>query len=157
MRYAADWIGPDGQLLHLTSQTLQVFCEHAQTAPQATEAGGILLGTAHQGGGLVITEASVPTWRDGRSRFGFLRSDHWHRYLAQSRWLSSGQSTRYIGEWHTHPEGVPSPSALDLREWRRLASCREDGLPLIAIVVGWTCLTLNTVAADGQLSAFRAI
>ncbi|WP_228761631.1 hypothetical protein [Pseudomonas sp. MPC6] len=36
----------------------------------------------------------------------------------------------------THPEDYPSPSSIDLREWRALAASRIDGRPLLALIVG---------------------
>ncbi|WP_253219630.1 Mov34/MPN/PAD-1 family protein [Pseudomonas sp. B21128] len=39
---------------------------------------------------------------------------------------------RYFGEWHTHPQEVPSPSHIDLDEWETLATSRTDRRPLLA-------------------------
>jgi integrative and conjugative element protein (TIGR02256 family) len=40
----------------------------------------------------------------------------------------------YIGEWHTHPENDPQPSTLDLDEWCKICSRRED--PMVFLIQG---------------------
>ena len=34
-----------------------------------------------------------------------------HKGLAERRWQESKGLVRYVGEWHTYPQDVPSPSA----------------------------------------------
>jgi integrative and conjugative element protein (TIGR02256 family) len=49
-------------------------------------------------------------------------------------WEKSQETMDYLGEWHTHPENNPRPSALDLREWRQISKRR--GEPMMFIIVG---------------------
>jgi integrative and conjugative element protein (TIGR02256 family) len=46
--------------------------------------------------------------------------------MALAEWSNSGETMDYIGEWHTHPESDPRPSALDLDEWRKICHRRND-------------------------------
>ncbi|WP_081409005.1 Mov34/MPN/PAD-1 family protein [Acinetobacter gyllenbergii] len=40
-----------------------------------------------------------------------------------------------MGEWHTHPEDVPSPSPTDINSWRTNLVSNEE---LVLIIVGRT-------------------
>lgn len=78
-----------------------------------TEQGGIVLGKLI-GNKIHILKLSVPTELDSSSRMNFVR----HRLSAQiviehEFYNSNGQIT-YLGEWHTHPEPIPSPSGIDI-------------------------------------------
>ena len=82
------------------------------------ESGGVLLGEV-AGGTLLVTDISLPTDRDRRSRHGFVR----HRTSAQASvdraHIESGGRWTYLGEWHTHPASVAAPSCQDRRMIRR--------------------------------------
>jgi integrative and conjugative element protein (TIGR02256 family) len=72
-----------------------------------------------------------------------------HRAIARRLWRGSGGLTRYIGEWHTHPQEDPSPSSIDLDEWRKLAKLRLDERPLLAVIVGQSSLYVELTHGDG--------
>jgi integrative and conjugative element protein (TIGR02256 family) len=55
-------------------------------------------------------------------------------------WKTTGGEVDYLGEWHTHPESIPSPSGIDQHEWSRLMSKRGGGSPLVTAIVGSTSL-----------------
>ncbi len=150
MRPLESWGTPDRRiLLCLAESVLDVFEKHVQATDDSYESGGILLGCI-RGMHLEIVEATTPSRLDGRSRFLFIRRTAWHRWIAESRWRSSGGTVRYLGEWHTHPEDRPRPSSIDKREWRRLAATREDGRPLLAVIVGRDGLHMELVESTGQ-------
>ena len=47
----------------------------------------------------------------------------------------------YLGEWHTHPEDVPSPSSHDRRDWlRTLDTAQFEQSFLFFIIVGRTSI-----------------
>ena len=64
---------------------------------------------------------------------------------------------RDLGEWHTHPQEVPSPSYVDLDEWKILAKGRADKRPLLAVVVGRQNLHVELMHADGMRHEFLQI
>ena len=111
--------------------------KHRQTAPTTPEAGGILLGRliidSHD---IVIDDVTVPSEHDRASRFWFFRSKRTANTIIRKAWSSSNATRIYLGEWHTHPEDTPSPSCIDLRNWRRILrkSCIEQDFLLFAIV-----------------------
>lgn len=136
MQFVSIWLAPDtNQLIYLQQQPLEVFSRYVQEGQYSKEAGGILLGHV-RGQHLEIIEATEPTAWDKRFRFLFERMPHLHRQLAMKRWKESNGLVRYVGEWHTHPQNHPTPSSVDLHEWQLLSSSRQDGRPLLAVIVG---------------------
>lgn len=148
MRYLSDWSLDDGSLLlNFSDDVLQVFADHVQE-DEMPESGGVLLGTVHAGG-LLVTVATKPTRWDRQFRYLFERLPFGHRAIARRLWRGSGGLTRYIGEWHTHPQDDPSPSTIDLHEWHKLAKVRLDERPLLAVIVGRNSLYVELTYGDG--------
>lgn len=146
----SDWGTLDRRtLVHLAGDVLTVFESHIQPIGRSRESGGILLGCV-RGSNLEIVEATIPSRFDERFPFLFVRKAAWHRQVAEKRWRRSGGTVRYLGEWHTHPEDLPSPSTVDLVEWRKLAVKRNDGRPLLAVIVGRRGLHVELIDDVGQ-------
>lgn len=143
-----DWSSASGDvLLHFSDIVMATFRENIQTGSRP-EAGGILLGTVHDHG-MLITHATVPSRFDQRLPTFFSRSARGHRAVAQRLWRASGGTTRYLGDWHTHPEDLPSPSGVDLREWRKLALSRNDLRPALSVIVGRLAMHVELMHSDG--------
>lgn len=150
MRFVSSWACADHRvLMSIDESVLTTFEHHVQAGVSDSEAGGILLGTVH-GDNLVITEATTPTVMDKRLRFLFERMPFGHRAIARLRWKRSGGTVRYLGEWHTHPQDVPSPSGIDRVEWNKLTAKRLDGRPLLAVIVGRKDLYVELVPEVGR-------
>ncbi|POR57243.1 hypothetical protein BKM23_24805 [Pseudomonas syringae pv. syringae] len=153
MRFMTTWQRPlDEQFVYLSQNVLEIFERHVQS-DEGTEAGGILLGHV-RGKHLEVLEASEPTRHDRRLRYFFERMIHGHKSLADRCWQETNGLVRYIGEWHTHPQEVPSPSHIDLDEWKTLAKSRADRRPLLAVVVGRQNLHVELMHADGTRKKF---
>lgn len=149
------WSTPaDERFVYFSQSVLKVFERHIQS-DSGTEAGGILLGHV-RGKHLEVLEASEPTRQDRRLPYFFERMIHGHKSLADIRWQESNGLVRYIGEWHTHPQEVPSPSSIDLGEWELLAKGRSDRRPLLAVIVGRHNLHVELMHAGGMRQAFLA-
>lgn len=89
------------------------------------EGGGVLLGRYIRGTqDIVVDEITEPQPSDKRSLFAFLRDALAHQRIIDWFWKQSSGTTNYLGEWHSHPEDNPTPSAQDLKDWRR--KLRED-------------------------------
>lgn len=115
-RSGAFKIGPDA---------LATMRSYEQHAPDALEAGGLLMGRYLRGGyDIVVDEVTVPQPGDERSRFGFYRYAEGHQPLIDAAWESSGGTCCFLGDWHTHAEPNPTPSPVDVDNWRRML--RED-------------------------------
>lgn len=149
MQFVSAWATPDKRILVSLSETVtEIFQGHIQTARDDREAGGLLLGSVH-GVNIAISEATVPTSWDKRLRHLFERMPMGHKAVAEARWLESGGTVRYLGEWHTHPEDHPCPSGIDRSEWKKLVRKRVDRRPLLAIVVGRKSLHVELVEDNG--------
>lgn len=124
-------------VLKFDDSTLQVLESYRQLQPSAKEAGGILLGRHLKNEkDLVIDEVTAPQPEDRRSRFKFFRSFA-HQNIARQRWVDAQKTCAYIGLWHTHPEPDPTPSATDLRDWKRaLLKHSYQGENLYFVIVG---------------------
>lgn len=136
------------RLVYFSPQVLDVFNQYIQ-GENDPEAGGILLGHV-RGVHLEILEATVPTPKDHRLKYFFERLLHGHQGIAERRWRDTNGLVRYLGEWHTHPEDRPTPSGLDISEWRKLASSRKDRRPMLAAIVGRQDLRVEYMSAAGQ-------
>jgi integrative and conjugative element protein (TIGR02256 family) len=109
------------------------------------EAGGLLLGLRRDPH-LEITDITLPSPRDLRQRHRFVRQCDSHQRQATAAWESSAGLVDYVGEWHTHPEAVPSPSGTDSRSLLK-RSKQHRGESLVEIIVGWEHITVAIVIA----------
>lgn len=92
----------------------------ARDHPHA-ETGGVLLGYESPDGDVVIAEALGPGPRAIRTSTTFNPDSEWQQALVAERYAASGRIHTYLGDWHTHPEGVAWPSRVDRRTLRRIA------------------------------------
>lgn len=98
------------------------------------ERGGILIGQRREEH-LHVHEATLPMRFDWGTRFAFRRCAAGHQAIATRRWRSSGGTMDWIGEWHSHPQAVPSPSAIDLASWRGIVARRQA--PMLFVIIGY--------------------
>lgn len=148
MRHVSDWaLADDSLLLNFSDEVRGVFERNVQMG-DLPESGGVLLGTVHERG-LLVTVATTPTRLDRQFRYLFERLPFGHRAVARRHWSQSAGTTRYIGEWHTHPQDIPVPSGIDLNEWRKLAKKRADKRPLLAVIVGRHGLHVELTHGNG--------
>lgn len=149
MCHLSDWTLPDGSVLLNFSDDVRGVFERSVQVGELPESGGVLLGTVHERG-MLVTVATTPTPLDRQLRYLFERLPFGHRAVAKRLWHSTGGTTRYIGEWHTHPQDIPTPSAIDLEEWRKLANVRADKRPLLAVIVGRHTLHVELTHGNGR-------
>ncbi|TDY21969.1 integrative and conjugative element protein (TIGR02256 family) [Paraburkholderia sp. BL6665CI2N2] len=116
-------------------QVWETIIPFRQAHSAATEAGGILLGY-RRGAHLHVVDATFPQPGDRRSRFRFTRAKQSHQHIALQRWKETSGTVDYLGEWHTHPESMPSPSSLDTAEWRKIYEPRA--VPMLFVILGWS-------------------
>lgn len=131
------YMRPHGGLLKLTSEVMSTLARYVQAEPLTPEAGGILLGRhlfdcAH----IVVDEVTTPQKGDRQKRFSFFRSRKPHQQQIDRAWRASNGTCTYLGEWHTHPEPHPTPSAIDWQNWRQRLHKDRYTPPLFFIIVG---------------------
>lgn len=126
------WPDGSGRYVLIEGHIWDFLFSHAQTKSNAAEAGGILLG--HRAGGHIhVISATGPLPNDKRARLRFDRLDTGHQKAARDAWASSGGTVDYVGDWHTHPQSVPTPSSKDHVEWKKLTKALPSS-HLFAIV-----------------------
>jgi len=110
--------------------TLNQWRQHGQKS----EAGGILIGYRRPPH-IQVVACTTPYRKDKRSRFEFKRRDPKHIAIARQYWRNSNGQAYYLGDWHTHPVDIASPSFTDNHEWGKLTSTRL-GPDLLFVIVG---------------------
>jgi len=111
--------------LKVDDQALSRMLVYLQKEKEDTEAGGVLLGRfIKDSKDIILDHVSVPMVGDKRSRFSFIRNKKMHQKIIDNVWEKSNGTCNYIGEWHTHPENYPSPSNVDITNWKN--RLRED-------------------------------
>ena len=139
--------GDESAKLLVEPSVLDILGRYRQLTPDALEAGGILLGF-RRGAHLHVSDATVPQPSDVRHRFSFHRRASNHQAIARKRWSLSNRTMDYLGEWHTHPEDMPAPSRIDLRNWESILT--EKGQPMVFLIIG-ICQTWVGLGAQKQI------
>jgi integrative and conjugative element protein (TIGR02256 family) len=114
------------------------------------ERGGILLGT-RRGDHFHVNEATLPKRGDRSQQFAFHRSAVGHQAVALSRWQRSRQLTDWLGEWHSHPQKIPSPSSVDLASWQSIV--RRRGASMLFLIIGYSDIWLGLVEPGARMPA----
>ena len=103
----------------------------ARASADGTETGGILLGRGPDDHGLIVVEHAGDPGGQAQRRPDFFLRDRAHaQQLADEAWHESAEV--WVGEWHTHPAGLPAPSPRDLATYSSLLSDPE--LAFLALV-----------------------
>lgn len=125
-----------GRRVAVRDEVLGAWHEHRQTAADATESFGVLIGTTSiDRREIWIEKVTTPMPRDRRTRFSFTLCDPEHQRVVCKRFACSGGRSIYLGTWHTHPEPVPTPSGVDRKDWAECLRANPDR-PLAFVLVG---------------------
>lgn len=90
------------------------------------ETGGLLVGYRADNGEVVIQELVGPGPKARHSPVRFLPDHAWQCERLDAIYRDSNGRFVYIGDWHTHPRGIPEMSNLDRRTLRKIA--RHPGI-----------------------------
>lgn len=113
---------PDGGLLVVASAAAATISRYRQHEDATPEAGGIMLGRVILHAPRVVVDAvTEPSRWDRWTRYSFFRAKEPAQRAINRAWGTSDRTRNYLGDWHTHPEDDPTPSAIDTAEWRQLA------------------------------------
>lgn len=143
---------PNGGRVKIDILALVTFQIYVQNDKKLTEAGGVLLGRfILNSNDIVIDQVSCPQKNDLRKRTFFRRGDD-HQVIINEVWKSSQGTCNYLGEWHTHPEDIPTPSVVDIVGWKKqLKDAKYEGTSLLFAVVGIE----EIVMYEGKKSSFK--
>lgn len=122
----------DEQLVVFTEYVLSKLSLYRQNDNLSYEAAGVLIGE-RRGCHLVVCDLSVPGEGDIRSRYGVNRKGKHHQKKVDDCFRMSGGFQQYLGEWHTHPEDIPTPSYRDKQSW---ISNIVETKAMVVVIVG---------------------
>ena len=124
-------IGDSGQRLIFSPAVLTHLNKYRQTRWWQREAGGQLFARFALPD-IQVEEATGPRQSDSRTRNSY-RPDR----LAEQHEITIryANGLHFIGDWHTHPEPIPTPSRQDAESMRDLVIRSEHALNAFALVI----------------------
>ena len=135
------------QEIYIRSEVIELIHEYRYEGDVKTENGGVFYGYERDQS-IEIIEATRPQISDVKAKFNYLRSKK-HKKIVERKWKDSRQEIAYLGEWHTHPQKVAAPSAIDLNEWRK--KLRGYTIPLVLYIVGIEEDWVGVINLDGTV------
>lgn len=122
-----------GGLLTFEPDVLETLSQNRQRRRWSAEACGQLF-ARFEGSDVIISEATGPRPSDRRGRY-FCHPDRRIEQREIDEMFLEG--LHYIGDWHTHPVGRPTPSGEDERNMVEiLKSARHQLRGLLLVIVG---------------------
>jgi integrative and conjugative element protein (TIGR02256 family) len=126
-------IGQSGQSLVFTKGALAVFAKYRQRHWWQREAGGQLF-ARFESSQIVVAAATKPGRADLRTRFSFRPN---RRREQRDILKYHAQDLHFVGDWHTHPEAVPTISPEDAESVSELVRrSRHDLNGFVLVIVG---------------------
>ena len=124
-------IGDSGQRLVLTDAVLNHLERHRQRGNQSKEAGGQLFARIDKLT-ILIEKATGPRRTDLRG----------YRIFIPNRLVEQREIKRlfkaklyYVGDWHTHPEPLPTPSRMDIGSFQDMFRKSRHALASFVMVI----------------------
>ena len=152
-----EYILKPGIILSIAPEAATIFSSYRQQ-DNAPEAGGILLGREYLNKEVRVELVTIPTSEDLAGPTWFERSHLKAQTIVDEAWNKSNGEMIYLGEWHTHPQNIPSPSSRDramIRNMRHETMMEIDFLLLI--IVGRTSewIGIQTRSSLRQLKLYE--
>ncbi len=119
-----------GCLVVIMGHVVTRLLSYRQLHRLTPESAGVLIGE-RRGQHLVVCDISEPGSGDIRQRCRVDRRGAHHQSRVNEAFERSAGTNLYLGEWHTHPEDRPFPSATDRHSWRSNIVSDESMLLLI--------------------------
>jgi integrative and conjugative element protein (TIGR02256 family) len=128
---------PNNRYLLIRNQAIEKMNHYRQLRKRDKEAGGILIGRILlEDDNFIVDDVSEPMKNDVRHRTRFKRSPLGHQEYFNSVWECNHGHCFYLGEWHTHPEQIPTPSTVDLYDWNENLKRDYETDALFFLIVG---------------------
>lgn len=126
-------IAASGQRLVFTSAVLEHFEKHQQLRWWQREAGGQLFARLALPD-IIVEEATGPRPSDWRTRYSYRPSRRAEQREIVSR---HARGLHFIGDWHTHPELVPTSSGQDIESMHEVVRKSVHALNgFVLVIVG---------------------
>ena len=119
-------------------QEILIFLKSYRQTGCKNECGGIIFATKQKDYDIYTIEScSEPNSDDLSNRFSFVRNKKRAQKLINKKWKNSNGEINYIGEWHSHPENIPTPSITDKTLWENIFVDKSSKFGItINIIVG---------------------
>lgn len=141
------FVRPGGFRFEISVPVWLIMQRFQQSEMHMAEAGGVLLGRhLRDGSAIIVDDITTPLSGDRRARARFFRAQRRHQAIIDEAWRTSNGTCTYLGEWHTHPEPIPTPSAVDWSDWQRRLVSDQYSEPIFFVIVG----TKHTSAWEGR-------
>lgn len=120
-----------GEHVFFSQAALATIKAYAQLDPESLEAGGLLFAKIKDGCAY-IEIATEPRVTDERGRQSFHPDNDANQRDIEAMFK---QGLHWVGDWHTHPEPHPTPSAEDIKAFRDCWEASKPN-PLIEVIQG---------------------
>lgn len=125
---------PDSSEIEFPPQLLAHFQKHQQRRKSDKEAGGQLFWEFAPEGHMRVAAVTGPRKSDSRSRTSY-KADAQKEQMEIDAYYEEG--CYFLGDWHTHPERIASPSSQDRTAIREIyTSSTDSGSGFILVIVG---------------------
>ncbi len=134
-KYLEFWSKDDAYGLRMSDLNLSKILEHCENS-FPDETGGILIGSYSKSLDCAAVELVTGPPKDSkRGRTWFKRGVQGLRKLLENYWK---RNRFYVGEWHFHPNGEPSPSNTDKNQLKAICKSKDYdcSAPVLVIVGG---------------------
>ena len=129
------WIRlPDSREIEFPQQILAHFEKHQQKRKNDKEAGGQLFWEFASAGHMRVAAVTGPRHTDIRSRTSYKANSEQEQLEIDAFYEND---CYFLGDWHTHPERIASPSPEDRKAIREIYNSSIDpGSGFILVIVG---------------------
>jgi len=121
--------------IHISEEIISTWRSQRQLTKSKNEAFGALIGSQSETANEFWLETcTIPQKSDSATRTSFVMRDPHHQKLVESYYYRSNGEIGYVGTWHTHPEPTPTPSTIDIMDWKDCMNRNPDRVLIFAIV-----------------------
>ena len=152
-------IGQSAQRLIISASVLNHFTKHQQRDRDSFEAGGQLFARFSEQF-VTISKVTGPRAADRRTRYSYV-PDRREEQKEIDEMHRKGFS--FVGDWHTHAQGVPTPSSSDVRTINEAVAKSQHHLHgFVMVIVGTESfpagllVSVNTATSHVQLTPIGA-
>ena len=121
----------------IADEVLNIWRKYQQVDIKDNEACGILIGGYNEKQNKIFIDlCTEPQKSDLRKRTFFTLKDPFHQKRVNDVFISSQQTQFYLGTWHSHPENYPSPSGIDLQDWKKCIKRNSQNKFMVFAIIG---------------------